>query len=444
MRQGFGAVYTKPGSGKTKIMVDLVYNAGYRRVLVIAPKKPCQVWKPEFLKHTPDANLVCEDVSKLSGVKKCEAVTKLTARTNSVQVVVVNYDSVWREPFRSLVLKTKWDAVICDESHRIKTPSSKCSRFLALLHDRVEHRFLLTGTPLHTRPTDIYGQYKFLDKSVFGTRFDVFRDRYENVDVSASKHLGYTVLNRSQPYKNLDELHEKMFSIAYVTEVDLDLPPVQHIEVEYAVNPKTTKYYDAIREEGFLRLEEGSLTIDSILSVQLRQQQLLSGYVPVMNDDGVSKLVKIDNDRIDTLEDLLYNLGDEPVVIFARFKQDFKDIKELFDRMEVSYSFVNGAMDQCEDWKQGRTQYIVVQPQSGSEGLDMTRSRYAIYYSKHPSLGLYNQSLYRLDRPGQERSTTYYHLVGRIKTGKSVDEVILHSHQLNMEIIDYVMQTREL
>ena len=46
-----GALYTKPGSGKTKVMIDLIINRGFKRVLVVAPKKPCDVWPSQFKLH---------------------------------------------------------------------------------------------------------------------------------------------------------------------------------------------------------------------------------------------------------------------------------------------------------------------------------------------------------------------------------------------------------
>ena len=47
-----GALYTKPGSGKTKVMIDLIINRGFKRVLVVAPKKPCDVWPSQFKLHS--------------------------------------------------------------------------------------------------------------------------------------------------------------------------------------------------------------------------------------------------------------------------------------------------------------------------------------------------------------------------------------------------------
>lgn len=443
MNQGFGALYTDMGSGKTKVMVDLINNAGYTKTIIVAPKKVCRVWPKEFATHSLDQNISVLDISDFSGERKCGEVSKLL-KSGGKFVVVVNYDSVWREPFRSLVLKIKWDACICDESHRIKTPSAKCSRMLALMTNRVPHRYMMTGTPLAQNPTDIYAQYKYLEPSIFGTRYDVFCDRYENVDLYRTARAGYTVLDEKQPYKNLDELREKMFSVAFNCKVKLDLPEQHHVTVEYDVSPKIQKFYKQISKEGIISLEEGTLTVENILSLTIRFQQLLDGYVPVVDDDMNETMVRVDDERVKVLQEIIEGLGDEPVVVFARFRKDFSDIGEMLEKLHISYSEVSGSIDTFNDWSEGKSQVLLVQPQSGSEGLDMTRARYAIYYSKHPSLALYKQSLKRIHRPGQNKPCTYFHIVGKLNSGNSADETIMKSHQLNMEIVDYVMKNKTM
>lgn len=438
MNQGFGALYTDMGSGKTKVMVDLVNNAGYSKTLIVAPKKVCRVWPKEFLIHSLNTEICVLNVENFSGEKKCVEVQKLQ-NLDKKFVVVVNYDSVWREPFRSLVLKIKWDACICDESHRIKTPGAKCSRMLSLMTTRVPHRYMMTGTPLAQNPTDIYAQYRYLEPSIFGTRYDLFCNRYENVDIAKTARVGYTVLNEKQPYKNLDELRDKMFSVAFNCQVELDLPEQHHVVVEYDVSSKIEKFYKQIKKDGVIKLEQGTLTVDNILSMTMRFQQLLDGYVPVVDDNMNETMVRVDDERIKTLQEIIEGLGDEPIVVFARFRRDFIDMREMLKNTGKTYSEVSGSEDTYDEWKDGKTQVLLVQPQSGSEGLDMTRARYGIYYSKHPSLGLYKQSLKRIHRPGQKRPCTYFHIVGKLSKGMSADEMIMRSHEQNMEIVDYVM-----
>ena len=61
-----------------------------------------------------------------------------------------------------------------DESHRAKAAGSKVSKFLALLGKRVHYKMCLSGTPMANSPLDVYGQYRFLDSSIFGTNHYLF------------------------------------------------------------------------------------------------------------------------------------------------------------------------------------------------------------------------------------------------------------------------------
>ena len=40
-RRDAAALYTDMGTGKTKIMIDLIQSRGFKRVLVVAPNKAC-------------------------------------------------------------------------------------------------------------------------------------------------------------------------------------------------------------------------------------------------------------------------------------------------------------------------------------------------------------------------------------------------------------------
>jgi SNF2 family DNA or RNA helicase len=234
---------------------------------------------------------------------------------------------VWREPFAKLLLTKKIDidCVICDESHRIKSPGSKCSKFLTKIGKQVPHRYLVTGTPLAENPVDIYAQYRFLDPRIFGARLNDFRDRYENLDIARTTQVGYRILDTKQPYKNLDELHEKMFSCAFKADSSLKLPSQRNIITKFMISPKAEKAYKELTKEGVLEYQAGTLEVENILNLSQRQQQIVSGYVPVLSEDGESRYVNIDKSRCEMLEELLQGLPkDEPVIIFARFRKDLR------------------------------------------------------------------------------------------------------------------------
>lgn len=443
MPREYGALYTTMGSGKTKIMVDLIINKGFKRTLIICPKKVCRIWPSEFAKHAPGALIHVLNVSTISGDKRLTWLLKNGLGSEIGQeIIVCNYDSVWREPFKSFLLEYKLDVVICDESHRIKTPGSKVSKFLALLGKRVSNRYLMTGTPLAQSPLDIYAQYRFLAPHIFGTRFDDFKYHYANF---IRIRGGIDILNKSHPYRNLKELRERMFSCAFYTEANLDLPDTQDIDIEFDLPPSVEKTYKEFQREGCLELAEGTIEAGNVLTLILRLQQLVSGYLPVEDAYGGVKVKEIDDSRQLALQELLEDLPkDEPVVIFAKYTQDIKNIRKIVKKIERKSSEISGKEDTLDEWLEGKTTVLVAQIASGAEGIDLTRARYCVYYTLSTSLAHWEQSRKRVHRPGQTRSVLYYTLVAKMKTGKTIDEHISQSLRDKQSIVSSIMKNRKI
>jgi SNF2 family DNA or RNA helicase len=447
MPRNFGALYTDMGSGKTKVFIDLTINKGFGVTLIVTTKKICErhTWETEFSKHSFSNEISVLSAWYMPYDKRPSMVKeKLTELKNKRQAaIIMNYDSVWREPFRSYLLKNPPDCIICDESHRIKSPGSKVSKFLYLMGKKVKNRYILTGTPSAESPLDVYAQYRFLEPSIFGTNFANFKAEYTNQILIPG---GFTILDKKNPYKNLDKFRELMFSCAFMEEIDQDLPPVQDIVVEFDMSQKAQKYYKEMRKEGCLELKNGVVEANNVLAILTRLQQINSGYLPVVNDDGEVTITEIDNSRQEAFKELLEGIPEnEPVVVFAKYKKDIKDARKIAKELGRKSSELSGSRDTMQRWVDGNTTVLVIQISSGAEGLnELVRAKYCIYYSLHHSLVLWRQSRKRLSRPGQTRPVIYYTLVAKMKQGVTVDEKILKSLENKQSYVDIVMNTREL
>lgn len=442
------ALLLKMGAGKTKIWIDLINNKGWDTTLIVCPYRAVRVWLKQFPIHSVNQSILVYNLAELSSKEKIGLIKKhIKERKSGCKVVyIINYDSIWREPFRSYIKdKMRFDAIICDESHRLKSPSSKASKFMQVLGRRCEHRYIATGTILAQNPLDVYAQYRFLDPTVFGTNYDNFCRRYTNIDTYKSMLFGYTVLDENEPYTNLEELNEKIMSRAFNVDAKLDLPPTRDIYVEFDLSPKVAKMYEQIRKDGALRLSKGNLEINNALSSVLRLQQLTSGFVQVEDDLGNRHIEMVDEARCKALEDLLMDFPkNEPIVIFARFVQDIKNIRRVCKDLSLKVSEISGRRDDFDDWDKGKTSVLVVQIESGAEGLDFTRAKYAVYYSITHKLWVYTQSKKRLHRPGQKYPVTYYFLLGKLRKGKSVDESMLESLEKNEDFIQHLLQSKQI
>ena len=203
----------------------------------------------------------------------------------------------------------------------------------------------------------------------------------------------------------------------------------------------TENIYKELDSEGAIEFEEGFMTVENVLAMIIRKQQVTSGYLPLEYDDGSKELKRISTYRRTFLLHFLQSLPeDEPVVVFAKFKKDLYAIRKVAEKLGCGYSEVSGAIDTLKEWQEGKTRIIGVQYTAGAESIDLTRSHICIFYTLDHSLAKYEQARKRVHRPGQESPCLYYHFVATMSSGKTVDQEILQCWKNKEEYIQAVMK----
>lgn len=418
------------GCGKSKVAVDLVNNWDCDDVLILCPKSVVGVWRREFNVHSfrPYDVHVCEKGTVKKKAEDADAHLHMSRIAN--RAIVINYESAWRPDFARFALSRNWDCVILDESHRVKAHNSKQSKFVAKLGQRARRRLCLTGTPMPHSPLDLFGQFRFLDPGVFGDSWFHFRNRYA---LMANPHIPQQVTG----YRNQDELKERMAWISYRVGAEvLDLPEEQHHVRTFALCPKAMRHYKEIEEDMITQVADGVCSVANVLVKSIRLRQATSGFIV---EDETKTIHRIDDGRQKLLEELLEDMGPgEPVVVFAEFVQDLAHIAEATAKLGRRYGEISGRhKDLTPDATMpDNIDVMGVQLQSGGTGIDLTRARYAVYYSQTYRLGDYLQSLKRVHRPGQTRPVSYYHLVAE----RTVDVAVREALSKKQEVVDVVLE----
>jgi SNF2 family DNA or RNA helicase len=355
----------------------------------------------------------------------------LALASGKTLVVVTNYDSVWRGELGKVIEATQWSAFVLDESHRIKAPGGKASRWLARVATKQEHakRLCLTGTPMPHSPLDLYGQFRFLDPNVFGSSYTRMRARYAECDARFPSKV--------KKWRNQDELAAKLDAHSWRVTADevLDLPEAIHDTISVPLSPATLKFYRQLEKEMVAEIAAGTVTVSNALTKLLRLQQATGGYA--RTDEQGCVLIDGTPTKRQVLEDRLDDLpATEPVVVFCRFRSDLDDVQAAARQLGREYAEVSGERKDLERWQAGDATILGVQIASGGVGIDLSRAAYAFYYSLGFSLGDYEQSLARLRRPGQTRCVRYYHLVAP----GTVDEQVYAALRERRSVIDAVLR----
>lgn len=424
------------GTGKTKVVLDLIMNRGHMQSLVLAPAGVVQneVWMEQLERHwDPRAGSVSL-LNLADGTVKdrTEEADEFLSGPNKFRIVVINYEAMWREPFRDWALNQHWDLGVAEESHRIKSAGGRFSRTLHLLGRRMDYRIAMSGTPMAHSHLDVYGQFRYLDVGIFGSRADSFRETY-------ALWGGFQGREMIAPL-NERRLQKRYFFITYFADESVTpLPPVNEYSIKLTLEPSARKLYRQLDKELTATLEDGrEVTVDNVLTKILRLQQITSGCLPVENisdDESDVELALVSEVKAKAILDALTDIHPQHrVVVFTQFDYDMQVVAEAAKKLGRRHFEVSSRAHDIKAWRKKKGAVLSIQYQAGSEGTDLTMARHLIFYSQTLSLYLYKQARKRVHRPGQKHRVNMIHLLVRGTRDIQIRRGLL----ANSDAIDYI------
>jgi SNF2 family DNA or RNA helicase len=401
------------GTGKSKVAIGLCEAWGVRRVLIICPAAVLRVWPKEFQVHAEqrwqtENGLQENRRGRLVPVPVKTRVEQASAALESSGPVAVaaNYEVVYREPMRSLLLCTPWGAIIWDEAQRLKSAGSKSSLFARELLPHARRRLGLSGTPLSESPLDIYAVGRALDPGVFGQSRRRFLDEFaesEEIELGDGQVISRPLGLRPDAEP---EFTRRLAELAYFCPPDvLDLPPALDLPPRYCtLSPRAQRVHDRVERDMWRAAKRGENA--AALTFLTRSTQIAGGH----DGDGS----QIDHGKERLLRETLEELGGRRAVVFSRFVAELDVIERVCADLGLRYGEVSGA-DKGGLSAAGRMAESIdvlgAQIHAGSAGIDLTRASVAIFYSPGLSLTDYEQARARVHRPGQSEPIAYVHLV---------------------------------
>ena len=151
------------------------------------------------------------------------------------KVLIINYDLIFRREF---FLTLKDFTLLLDESSIIQNEKSKRAKFILKLNPK--NIILLSGTPVSGKYENLYSQCKLLGWNITKELYDKQYVNYKSIDVGG---YIYKVIDKNNPYKNVERLKQKLREHGAVflkTEECFDLPKQNFVRI----NIKKTKDYD--------------------------------------------------------------------------------------------------------------------------------------------------------------------------------------------------------
>jgi SWI/SNF-related matrix-associated actin-dependent regulator of chromatin subfamily A member 5 len=171
-----GILADEMGLGKTLQSISLLaYLREARGIegphIIIVPKSTVGNWMKELKRWCPAIKAF-----KFMGSKEERAVQRETVVKQDFDALVLSYEVAIIE--KAILQKIRWRYLLIDEAHRVKNENSKLSKVVREF--KVEHRLLITGTPLQNNLHELWALLNFLLPDVFSDAEDF--DTWFNVD----------------------------------------------------------------------------------------------------------------------------------------------------------------------------------------------------------------------------------------------------------------------
>ncbi len=444
------ALFMEMGTGKTSTAINnlrwkYVLNKRVLRTLVLGPPIVIENWRREFCAHSKvGSSVVC-----LVGTGKDRA--KVLRGLGEVgKIVVTNYESLLMEEVFALLHNWSPEAIVFDESHKLKNISAKRTKLAMQLADGARYKQILTGTPILNTPMDIFSQYRIMDGGeTFGKSFFMFRAEYfrdKNAGMPKARYFPDWVISE----RSYEKLHAKIApSSMVVKKADcLDLPPLVKQKVFVELSREQARLYKEMKDDFIAFMADKACVASLAITKALRLQQIVSGFVALEGGDGEdrSNVAIKDNPRAKALEELLEEITpSSKCLVWLVFRQDYETARKVCQSLGIEYVEVHGEIsakarqEAVDRFNTDPTCKVFLgHPQSGGVGINLVAASYSIFYSRNFSLENDLQAEARNYRGGSEihEKVTRIDIVAR----GTIDELVAEKLALKMEVGEKVLR----
>ena len=304
------------GLGKTTSTIIAALEAGAKKILIICPATLKINWKREIENYSDRPAYIAEGKNF----------------STEHDFVIINYDIIknFHDPKKkddSQILRADFDLVIIDEAHYIKNAQAQRTKLINDLVKKVDRLWLLTGTPMTSRPIDYYNLLSLIDSPV-AKNWMAYVIRYcQGYQFKVGPRKVWNVMGAS----NLEELRDRTVGLTLrrLKEDVLDLPDKIITPVYLRLK---SKLYEEVMGDYYNWYEKNpeeskSLTVQFTKLTKVRQ---------IIADEKIAQTIELAENIIEQ---------DKKVIIFCNFTDSLNKICEHFGKTAVK---LDGSMSKGE------------------------------------------------------------------------------------------------
>jgi SWI/SNF-related matrix-associated actin-dependent regulator 1 of chromatin subfamily A len=294
------------GLGKTTSTIIAALETGAKKILIICPATLKINWQREFQLYSDKTSYVCDGKNF----------------SENHDILIMNYDIIknfhdTKDKEKSLIFKSNFDLVIIDEAHYVQNVQAQRTKLINDLVKNVERLWLLTGTPMTSRPINYFNLLSLVDSPV-AKNWMAYVVRYcSGYQFKVGNRKVWNVMGAS----HLEELRDRTSStvLRRLKEDVLDLP--DKIITPVYLRLRSKKYEEVMGD--YYNWYEKNPEESKNLSIQFTK---LTEVRQVIAEEKTQHTIEIAENIIEQ---------GKKVIIFCNFTKSLETIVEHFGKAAV-------------------------------------------------------------------------------------------------------------
>ena len=413
-KNGRGLIADSMGLGKTvQAVAYLQAFPKIRPVLIICPKSAIGTWEREINGCMSDK----KQIHILNG--------KTIKEIPSANIYIINYDilSSWIDA----LLDLPFELIILDEIHKISSRKTQRTMASQMIGKKTEKIIGLTGTPIKSRPLEIFNAISLINPKLFPNFFQ-FAKRYCNAKQSK---WGWDFTGSS----NTQELHEILTSTCMIRrlkkDVLPDLPEKTRTIIPVKIdNMEEYKFAERSFSEWLLETKDKvCMSAEALTQIEYLKQIAAKG-----------KLDEI----LDWIEDVVEQ--GEKLVVMAHHKEIIKEICSWLEKNSIKYvKLIGGSSDKERKETEEKFQIdesikVFVGSSAAEEAITLTAASMMAIIELPWTPGSLDQREDRIHRIGQTKGCNYYYFIAE----KTIEEAILKLLDAKRKTITAILDGKDV
>lgn len=305
--------------------------------------------------------------------------------------VIMSFTKAIQEKTKLQLLKAKWNILVIDECHKIKSHNAKISKLVFQLSKNTEYCFGLSGTPRANSDLDIFCQFHNMNIGEWGkVSYTKFVETFCDIEQMRMNGVMFRkVIGINHRYRAGFDCSVAMYTqrVQYSDEDNMPELDVKQVILPYV---KTPPYKKA--EQGVIKLSDYETTLNK-LSAITKLHQIVNGYIYITDGEEQKTHHFERNKKCDWL---MENVQKGDTIVY-RFIEDLNQISSVMKACRLKYT------ENVEDYKAGLADVLILQC-SRCEAFNLQQCNRMIFYTMDYSYIKYDQMLHRIWRMGQKNT----------------------------------------